>query len=114
MKKNTRVDRLRYEASCAKILEKILKHKDWPLDCTPFTATKKLEWLFIEVIPNPNERANKIRLLFQGKFAQGDDVYLRMIWEAQSRRKELATKITSKYNPEIQELRNQYQIKKTR
>lgn len=112
--KQKREDRLRYEASCAALLQKIVEYKKWPMKGTSFTNTKKLEWLLINVIPDQTQRENKIRLLFMGKFADGDDVYLRMIAEGQRSAAKFAAQVTEKYMGEVKEIQKRNEIRKTR
>ncbi len=115
-KANERIEKLKYQEKCRKLLEKIYEVSPIDLGKAPLTAAKKLDFLFIAIFPDEEKRETKIRLLFLGKFAAGDDIYLRLIYENMRNLANLSHQLTEKYHQEINQFNEQssYHNRKTK
>lgn len=93
---------LAYQARCRKMLAHILSNKNIDLGKHPHTTAKMLDFLFISVIEDQEKRRSKLRQIFRGKIAIGDDLYLRIAWDYVRNAPQTSRNLTKKYRGEIE------------
>lgn len=101
-----RIEKLAYQQKCLQVLKQI-EASGFDFGGQPLTAAKKLDFLFLYVIPNKKQRTSKLRMLFQAYFHWNDDIYLRIILDYCRNREKISKELTKAY---IKELTNKQLI----
>jgi hypothetical protein len=83
-----RIERLKYKQKCLSMIETLIKVSPVDLGGAPLTSAKRMEFLFVSVNRNPKKRLSKLRLIFMGKFSNGDHKYIQTMldWSEQAHR----------------------------
>lgn len=95
-----RLEKLAYQQKCLQVLKQI-EATGFDFGSQPLTAAKKLDFLFLTIIPEKRSRERKIRWLFQGYFHWNDDLYLRIILDYCKNRERIAKTLTKAYQKEL-------------
>lgn len=95
-----RLEKLAYQQKCLQVLKQI-EATGFDFGSQPLTAAKKLDFLFLTIIPDAKRRSTKIRLMFQGYFHWNDDIYLRLILDYCKNRERIAKSLTKAYHKEL-------------
>lgn len=105
-KKGTREETLAYQQGCHKMLKAINENENIDLGTHAMTSAKMLDFLFLTVIPDKKERRSKLRQIFRGRLAMGDDLYLRIAWDYVQNAQKISKQLTKKYRKEIESRNN--------
>lgn len=90
------------------ILKRIRAQKNYKIAKYPQTCARQFDLLFSSIIKSPRNRMDKLVFLFSGKYAKGDDIYLRLILELCERSQEISSRVTQKYRAEKENLKNKH------
>lgn len=95
-----RLEKLAYQQRCLQVLRQI-EATGFDFGGQPLTAAKKLDFLFLYVIPDKSKRTSKLRMLFQGYYHWNDDIYLRLILDYCRNRERISKELSKAYHKEL-------------
>jgi len=92
--------KLAYQQACSRQLERLFARSKIDLGIQPNKSAHKVEFLFLDLLPDQKYRLRKLRSIFMGRFHWGDDIYIRIMYDYLRKADLKAAKITRAYKEE--------------